>query len=480
MKNIWMFIVVCLLFISVVAGATDTMEKPKSCDICGMDRTVFAKSRMLLEFADGSTAGICSIHCAVEEMKRNKEKQIVSLKVADYMTTGLIDAKTAIWVIGGTKQGVMTSLAKWAFATEGDARKFVTDNGGKITSFDEAMKVSKVESDNNADGGLDHNRHMGPGAQMIFNPAFGDDIYHTHPAGMWMASYKFMHTDMSGLRDGTSNVSVDNVIPMKGTKYGYMMAPTKMTMDMHMVMLMYGLTDHLTLMGMTNYQDNAMDMLMNMGMGKGNKPEPTMRTGGIGDTELRGIYKISDYFVGSIGLSIPTGNITQEFTTMGMKFRAPYDMQLGSGTVDFKPALTYNDLSGDAAWNWGGQATYIHHIGRNDAGYSLGDSIKLTSWLQRALGPVSTWIRLAYSNTERISGRDKEIQKILDPVMGAPSPDADPFNYGGERLDGFVGVSFAKGPFSIGIEGGVPLYQYVNGLQLETDWFLTAGLQVMF
>jgi len=249
---------------------------------------------------------------------------------------------------------------------------------------------------------------------------------------------------------------------------------------MHMLMLMYGLTDHLTLMGMTNFQDNAMDMLMNMGMGNGNKPEPTMRTSGIGDTELRGIYKITDYLVGSLGLSIPTGNITQEFTTMNMKFRAPYDMQLGSGTVDIKPALTYNDLSGDAAWNWGGQATYTHHIGRNDAGYSLGDNVKLTTWLQRALGPVSTWFRLAYSHTEHISGRDNEIQKILDPKMGAPSPDADPLNYGGERLDGFVGISFARGPFSMGIEGGVPLYQDVNGLQLETDWFLTAGLQIMF
>lgn len=480
MKNIWIFFVICMLFSSVVAGATDGVENPKSCEICGMDRTVFAKSRMLIEFSDGSTSGICSLQCTVEELKRNKDKQVVSLKVADYMTTGLIDAKTAIWVIGGSRQGVMTSLAKWAFATDGDARNFVADNGGKVASFDAAMKAAKEESDKNVDAGHDHNGHMGPGSQMIFNPAFGDDIYHTHPAGMWMFSYKFMHTDMSGLRDGTSKVSVDNVIPMMGTKYGYMMAPTKMSMDMHMVMLMYGISDHLTLMGMTNYQDNAMDMLMNMGMGKGNKAEPTMRTGGIGDSELRGIYRITDDLVGSLGLSIPTGDITQDFTTMGMKFRAPYDMQLGSGTVDFKPALTYSDLSADAAWNWGGQASYTHHTGRNYAGYSLGDNVKLTSWLQRALGPVSTWFRLAYSNTGHISGRDKQIQKILDPKMGAPSPDADPVNYGGERLDGFVGVSFAAGPFSMGIEGGVPLYQNLNGLQLETDWYLTAGLQMMF
>jgi nitrous oxide reductase accessory protein NosL len=480
MNILKMILITGLLFISVVVGAADMIENPKSCEICGMDRTVFAKSRMFIEFADGTTAGVCSLHCAAEELKRNKEKQVASLKVADYTTSSLIDARTAVWVIGGSRQGVMTSLAKWAFATEEGAKKFVTDNGGKLSSFDEAMKAAREEVDKGTDNGHSHHGHMGPGAQMVYNPAFGDDIYHTHPAGMFMASYKYMHTDMSGLRDGTTSVPIGNVIPMMGTKYGYMMAPTSMTMDMHMLMLMYGLTDRLTVMGMTNYQDNAMDMVMNMGMGMGNKREPTMRTSGMGDTELRGIYKITDYLVGSLGVSIPTGNITEDFTTMGMKFRAPYDMQLGSGTADLKPALTYSDLSSDAAWNWGGQAAYTNHLGRNNAGYSLGDSVKLTSWLQRALGPASTWVRLAYSNTGRIVGRDKQIQRILDPVMGAPSPDADPNNYGGTRLDGFVGVSFAKGPFSIGVEGGVPLYQNLNGLQLETDWFLTAGLQVMF
>jgi hypothetical protein len=36
------------------------------------------------------------------------------------------------------------------------------------------------------------------------------------------------------------------------------------------------------------------------------------------------------------------------------------------------------------------------------------------------------------------------------------------------------------GPVSIGVEGGIPLYQNLNGLQLKNDWYLTAGIQVMF
>ncbi len=202
-----------------------------------------------------------------------------------------------------------------------------------------------------------------------------------------------------------------------------------------------------------------------------------MRTSGFGDTEVRGIYKITDYLVASLGLSIPTGDIKQDFQTMGITLRAPYDMQLGSGTFDLKPALTYSDLSSDALWNWGGQFSYIYHLGKNNSGYSLGDVTKATGWLQRAFGPASAWLRLAYTYTNAITGQDPAIVRTL---LVAPSPDADANNYGGHRIDGFVGISMSKGPFSFGIEGGIPLYQNLHGLQLETDWFLTAGFQAMF
>jgi hypothetical protein len=217
-----------------------------------------------------------------------------------------------------------------------------------------------------------------------------------------------------------------------------------------------------------------------MNMGMGDKREPNMRTSGLGDTEVRAIYKISKYFTGSLGLSIPTGGIEKEFVTMKMRFRDPYDMQLGSGSYDLKPAITYSALSDDAKWNWGAQAMYTWHTAKNDNDWSYGDSLKVTGWLQRAFGPVSSWLRLAYSDTGRIKGSDPEIDKLLVPVMGAPTPDADPDNYGGQRLDGMLGLSLLKGPVSIGVEAGMPLYQDLNGLQLKTKWFFNAGVQVMF
>ncbi len=488
MKKFFMFLMMCMLFTYAAAGAAETVENPKHCKQCGMDRTVYAQSRMLVVYADGTTVGVCSLHCAAADMKQNKDKQVKSLMVADYTTTELIDARTATWVVGGNKEGVMTSVAKWAFAKEEDAQKFVKENGGKTTTFDEAIRASEKEigegngttHEHHAHAGHDMSQHMGPGAQMLFNPAFGDDIYHTHPAGMWMVNYKFMHMNMSGLRSGTSNVDLNSVGYKRDKPYEYMMIPTGMTMDMHMLMVMYGITDRLTVMAMANYQTNKMDMLMDMGPMMGVGSMAPMRTSGFGDTELRGIYKINKHLVGSLGLSIPTGDINKEFTTMGMRFRDPYDMQLGSGTWDLKPALTYNGLSDDEKWNWGTQAMYTWRTAKNENDWSYGNNIKVTSWLQRAFGPVTSWARLAYNYTGRIKGQDTEIQKLLDPMMGAPTPDADPNNYGGQRLDGLIGVSYQKGPFSIGVEGGVPIYQNLNGLQMKTTWVLNAGVQLMF
>ncbi|HEX2770467.1 MAG TPA: nitrous oxide reductase accessory protein NosL, partial [Geobacteraceae bacterium] len=74
-------------------------------------------------------------------------KQVKSLKVADYNSRKLIDARPATWVIGGSKQGVMTEVPKWAFAKKDDAQKFVKENGGRVTTFDEALNLALRENE---------------------------------------------------------------------------------------------------------------------------------------------------------------------------------------------------------------------------------------------------------------------------------------------------------------------------------------------
>lgn len=112
----------------------------KSCKYCGMNREKFAHSRMLIEFEDGTRVATCSLHCAAVDLANTIDKTPQAIKVADHGTKQLIDAEKAIWVIGGSKQGVMTRNAKWAFASKDRAESFIKENGGKLATFDEAIR----------------------------------------------------------------------------------------------------------------------------------------------------------------------------------------------------------------------------------------------------------------------------------------------------------------------------------------------------
>jgi hypothetical protein len=136
-----MVIGMCLSFGNVVLGEDDTKEIPE-CSYCGMDRAKFAHSRMLVEFEDGTKEGVCSIHCAAIDLAINIDKTPKAIKVGDYLTKRLIDAEKAFWVIGGKKMGVMTKRAKWAFEKNEDAEKFTKENGGKLSTFEEALKAA--------------------------------------------------------------------------------------------------------------------------------------------------------------------------------------------------------------------------------------------------------------------------------------------------------------------------------------------------
>ncbi|MFA7403657.1 MAG: nitrous oxide reductase accessory protein NosL [Pelobacteraceae bacterium] len=145
MKYIILFLMLFLLLTATFAGATDSVEAPKNCTQCGMDRSMFAQSRMLVVYADRTAVGVCSLHCAAAELHNNKEKLVSALMVADFATKKLIDARSAVWVVGGRKSGVMTARAKWAFDSAEEARRFMAENGGTVNSFDQAMSAATIE-----------------------------------------------------------------------------------------------------------------------------------------------------------------------------------------------------------------------------------------------------------------------------------------------------------------------------------------------
>ncbi len=113
-----------------------------------------------------------------------------------------------------------------------------------------------------------------------------------------------------------------------------------MKMHMHMLGAMYAPSDAVTLMVMAPFKNLDMDMA------NGN----TMESSGLGDVKVSGLIPIWENDRRRIhltaGISYPTGSIKETGAmsmrgAMPMNMRLGYPMQLGSGTFDLLPGLTY-------------------------------------------------------------------------------------------------------------------------------------------
>ncbi len=317
---------------------------------------------------------------------------------------------------------------------------------------------------------------------------------HMHSAGEWMISYRFAAMSMSGnLYRGNSASSdwiAENVpntfFGMPGQPPTLRIVPQEMDMTMHMAGAMYAPTDWLTLMAMAMYMEKEMDLVTYQGMmGTARLGRFTTRSSGWGDASVTALIRL--YREGTTqvhlnaGLSLPTGSITetdQVLTPMGMvmEMRLPYGMQLGAGTYDAMPGITYLDRRGDVSW--GAQYRGTIRLGENDEGYALGDAHQLTAWAAYQAAPwISMSARLAARTQGAIDGRDA---RIMGPVQTA-----DPENYGGEFVDlsfgvNLIGQSGILFDHRLAAEFILPLHQDPNGLQMERDWQFMIGYQKAF
>jgi copper chaperone NosL len=124
----------------LVIGEDDIKQFP-SCKNCGMSRDKFAYSRIVIQYPD-SKVGLCSIHCAAVYLRGVVERSPTGIFVGDYKSRDLIDALNACWVIGGSKKGVMTQRAKWAFKANEDAQAFIKEFGATLATYDGAMRAA--------------------------------------------------------------------------------------------------------------------------------------------------------------------------------------------------------------------------------------------------------------------------------------------------------------------------------------------------
>jgi hypothetical protein len=255
-------------------------------------------------------------------------------------------------------------------------------------------------------------------------------------------------------------------------------------------------------------------------------------TGGIGDTGLYALATLFDnsrhHLHAALGVSAPSGDSGLRVTLHAnprnqQQGFVHYGMQLGSGTWDFKPSLTYLGKAGD--WNWGAQVAGTKRLeSRNSSGYALGDLFEgsvwggydFTHWL-------SGTVRMAYSWQGAIQGRylrsqhrdyqladctkiatypdtiddngnpgpavfhqadynaclntNEQFKRRYD-AEDRPSPMDFPKNYGGQYVDLGLGISATvpSGAFAgnrLAFEWLQPIYTNVNGYQLDRDGALS-------
>ena len=260
------------------------------------------------------------------------------------------------------------------------------------------------------------------------------------------------------------------------------MAPTAMDMRMHMFGVMFAPHDKITLMGMTSYQQRYMEMEGAHQHATGHHDHPVgmheMSSAGIGDVKLESLLtlwkKHNFTFLGNVGVSFPTGSIKQQTEDGSI---LPYPMQLGSGSFEARPGITFFGTHGN--WSYGGQLRGVFPLQTNSSEYRLGNMLTATTWGARR---VNNWIslsaRLLFSHKGSITGNHPDLD-----ISRSPShrPDFQGFN----RLDVAISSNLivptgALAGQRLAIEFMLPVYQNLTGTQLKNTWKLVIGWQYAF
>lgn len=343
------------------------------------------------------------------------------------------------------------------------------------------------------EGHFNHSGHAPAGvmfSHMLLNP------------GDFMVGYRYRYGRQAGnTLDGTNSVDDQFIVNNGCSDNPCQLMSDYMTMNMHMLNIMYAPTDWLNLMLMPQFMDMDMELRELEGApppdpdangghnhGSGNAVHAT---GGVGDTGLFALVKL--YHSGrhhlhmGLGVTAPTGDsdivvegqeINPDDPNFGSALLIHYGMQLGSGTWDFVPSVTYTGQLDQ--WSWGGQVNGVVRLeDENNAGFAFGDRLEATAWGSYGIFPwLSASVRGIYSVQGSVRGRYEGATTNSAPVDF-------PENYGGRYWDVGFGLDAAIPLASLeatrfSFEWIQPIEDDVNGIQLEREGALAVNWSVKF
>ena len=235
-----------------------------------------------------------------------------------------------------------------------------------------------------------------------------------------------------------------------------------------------------------------------------------MESSGLGDLRLSALIPLLNAsnadLILNAGVSIPTGAIDVEGRHGGdERLVLPYPMQLGSGSFELRPAVTFAGTRG--SWSYGAEARAAIRLNDNSRNYRLAPTIGSTLWGARKLNDwLSISIRGSIENrgnitvsaeqTEMETSEDEHDHTVLN-SHAAPagatetlymSPTMDPNLQGGTRANFAAGINFIVpdrfGSILAGqrlaVEFQMPVYENLDGPQMALGWRIVAGWQYAF
>jgi len=414
---------------------------------------------------EGKTFNYDAIECLINHIKTKNKTHISLLKVADFKTGELVNAKKATYLVSENIPSPMGANLS-AFKNFKHASILKSKQGGILYNWESI----KEKFENSSFGANTHNHHR-PDAHAPIG-VMGD---HLHSKGSFMVSFRYMDMTMKENKMGANNISNTEI------HNNYIVAPNEMEMKMQMLGFMYAPSDNITLMLMQNFIKKNMSSTAKMMMGGMDMMEDfSTKSSGLGDMKLSALINLFNNHKTSLhinsSINIPVGEITaKDDTPMMNDAKLPYVMQLGSGTLDITLGTTYKENYANTSW--GTQFLSIIRTGKNTENYRLGNIYQLNIW-----GAYNFKEYLSFSgrilgvSQNKITGLDED----LNPMM---VPAANINNYGGEKIKAFVGMNVAFPKESIfknirfGVEAGAPIYEYYNGIQMNENLTLNFGVK---
>lgn len=414
---------------------------------------------------------------------------------SDYRLSGYGTISAGVTVSKQLAKGILLQGGFEYYMHDG-ALKLGGGGEGSYSNFDSFTANAALIVDINAlsdPGG--HEIHGGHAQHSGHNHTAPAGVMYSHMlpnAGDIMIGYRYMYGRRAGdVLHGPNQASDQDIVANAcSDEQLCRFVPTYMEMGMHMINIMYAPTDWLNLMLMPTFVDKEMNLRELDG-----RPPPVdgvhehtgiggHTTGGVGDTVMSALFKLYDqpghHLHLGMGVSAPTGNVDLEFRRIAREDGGivHYGMQLGSGTWDFLPNLTYTGEYKD--WAWGAQIKgAVRMQSQNESGYRLGNTIQSSVWGSYKLTDwLSGSIRGVYSGQSGIKGS-------FNTFNAASGPMDFPDNYGGNYGDIGFGVNAAipKGTLagnSFAFEWLQPVADDVNGYQLKRKGALTVSWSYAF